>query len=323
MPAAYTKGLHEVADGVHAYLQPDGGWGWSNAGLISGEGASTLIDTLFDLRLTQEMLDVMGPITKVRPITALVNTHANGDHCYGNQLVAGGSVDVIATNAAAAEMDEAPPAAMAGMMAMADDLPPELGDFLRHAFGPFRFDDIEPTAPNRTFSDTESITVGGRRIELYEVGPAHTAGDLLAWLPDASVVFTGDILFIHGTPIIWAGPVANWITACDRIVDLSPAVIVPGHGPLTDAEGVRAVRDYLRFIDDGTRVRHEAGMAPLDAALDLDAEVDNTPYGVWGDRERIIVNVQTLWTTLEPGYARPGIAELMGGMAHYAATHRR
>ena len=59
MPADY-KGLHEVADGCHAYLQPDGSWGWSNAGLIVGDGASLLVDTLFDLKLTQRMLDSMA-----------------------------------------------------------------------------------------------------------------------------------------------------------------------------------------------------------------------------------------------------------------------
>ena len=53
MTAPYTNGLHQVADGVHAYLQPDGGWGWSNAGLVEGDGASLLVDTLFDLRLTR------------------------------------------------------------------------------------------------------------------------------------------------------------------------------------------------------------------------------------------------------------------------------
>src|SRR5690606_12620974 len=88
----YERGLHEVADGVLAYLQPDGGWGWSNAGLICGDGASLLVDTLFDARLTGDMLDDMGAVTSSRPIGTLVNTHANGDHCYGNGLVAGAEI---------------------------------------------------------------------------------------------------------------------------------------------------------------------------------------------------------------------------------------
>ena len=81
----YTTGLHELGDGCFAYLQPDGGWGWSNAGLVAGDGASLLVDTLFDLRLTQRMLEAMAPVTATAPIATLVNTHANGDHCYGNE----------------------------------------------------------------------------------------------------------------------------------------------------------------------------------------------------------------------------------------------
>jgi len=83
----FTKGLHELGDGLWAYLQPSGSWCLSNAGLIAGDGTSLLVDTLMDLRLTREMLDAMAPITRTRPIDTLVNTHANGDHCYGNELV--------------------------------------------------------------------------------------------------------------------------------------------------------------------------------------------------------------------------------------------
>ena len=86
---AYRKGLHEVADGVWAYLQPDGSWGWSNAGLVTGGDSSLLVDTLFDLRLTAEMLESMRRTTPAAErIATVVNTHANGDHCYGNALVA-------------------------------------------------------------------------------------------------------------------------------------------------------------------------------------------------------------------------------------------
>src|SRR5438045_2449987 len=84
----YTKGLHDLGNSVYAYLQPDGSWGWSNAGIITDGDASLLIDTLFDLQLTQEMLDTMRKsIPAAAHIDMLVNTHANGDHCFGNELV--------------------------------------------------------------------------------------------------------------------------------------------------------------------------------------------------------------------------------------------
>lgn len=107
MESSYTLGLHEVGNGCFAYLQPDGGWGYSNAGLVVGEGESLLVDTLFDLKLTQQMLDSMVAATSASPINTVVNTHANGDHCYGNQLVR--DATIIASSATAREMSEVPP----------------------------------------------------------------------------------------------------------------------------------------------------------------------------------------------------------------------
>ena len=60
MKIAYERGLHELGDRLYTYLQPDGGWGWSNAGLITADGTSLLVDTLFDLNLTKAMLDAMA-----------------------------------------------------------------------------------------------------------------------------------------------------------------------------------------------------------------------------------------------------------------------
>ena len=78
MKVAYERGLHELGDGLFAFLQPDGTWGWSNAGLIAADGTSLLVDTLFDLRLTREMLEAMRPVTERSPIGQAMNTHGNG-----------------------------------------------------------------------------------------------------------------------------------------------------------------------------------------------------------------------------------------------------
>src|SRR3954471_10392001 len=103
MNVAYTKGLHELGDGLHAYLQPDGGWGWSNAGLITGGGTSLLVDTLYDLRLTREMLDAMAPVLADHRLDAAMNTHANPDHCFGNELLPT-TTEIYASQATADEI---------------------------------------------------------------------------------------------------------------------------------------------------------------------------------------------------------------------------
>ena len=71
-------------------------------------------------------------------------------------------------------------------------------------------------------------------------------------------VFTGDILFIDGTPIMWAGPVQSWIEACRRIEEMDVETVVPGHGPITDKRGAAAVRGYLEYIRDQARGRYDA-----------------------------------------------------------------
>jgi glyoxylase-like metal-dependent hydrolase (beta-lactamase superfamily II) len=306
----YSNGLHELGDACFAYLQPDGSWGWSNAGLVVGDGASLLVDTLFDLRLTADMLAAMQPVTRVAPIGTLVNTHANGDHCYGNELVDG--AEIIASAATAHEMTEVPPA----MLASLNKAEGEVGALFRHFFGAFDFDGIEVRMPTRTFEGRLEVEIGGRAVELIEVGPAHTRGDTLAYVPDARTVFTGDILFIGGTPIVWAGPLSNWVKACDLMLGMDIDTVVPGHGPVTDKAGIVAVRDYLAFVDTEATARHAAGIDAWDAARDIAREIGaREEFRGWSEFGRISVNVDTAYRSLDPGYVTPNVVEQFRRMA--------
>jgi glyoxylase-like metal-dependent hydrolase (beta-lactamase superfamily II) len=293
-------------------LQPDGGWGWSNAGLVAGDGVSLLVDTLFDLKLTAEMLEAIKAAVPDAPITTVVNTHANGDHCYGNQLVK--QAQIIASSKAAHEMLEVPPS----MLAALNEAPGEIGELFRSFFGSFDFAGIEPTLPTRTFDGRLDIDVGGRTIELIEVGPAHTAGDVLAHVPDARTIFTGDILFIGGTPIVWAGPLSNWIAACDLMLGMDVETVVPGHGPVTDKGGVARVRDYLTYVETEATARFNAGMDAWDAARDIALN----GFGEWGESGRISVNVEAVYRTLDPDHESPNVVELFKRMAQLDARRR-
>src|SRR5437899_8787450 len=105
---AYTKRLHDLGNSVYAYLQPNGTWGWSNAGIIVDGATSLLVDTLYDLKLTGEMLSTMRrSLPAAGQIDMLVNTHANGDHCYGKQLM--GEARIIASARTAEEMSMVQP----------------------------------------------------------------------------------------------------------------------------------------------------------------------------------------------------------------------
>ena len=314
MSVSYAHGLHELGDGLFAYLQPDGGWGWSNAGLVTGDASSLLVDTLFDMALTRAMLDSMRPITDTKPIATAANTHGNGDHCFGNGALAA-DVPIYATARAAEEMRSEPPALLQGLLAA--DLGPDLNAFAARIFGSFEFDGIEQRLPSHTFEGRLALDVGGRTVELVEVGPAHTDGDAILHVPDAGAVFTGDILFIGGTPIVWAGPVSNWIAACDKIVALDVQTIVPGHGPVTSCQGVRDVRQYLTFVRDEARTRFEAGMDARDAADDIELG----SFADWTAPERIVANVEELYCEFDPGRAAPSKIEVFAGMASWSKRH--
>ena len=311
MAGNYSLGLHEIGGGCYAYLQPDGGWGYSNAGLVAGDGASLLVDTLFDLKLTHAMLESMTGITRSAPIATVVNTHANGDHCYGNQLVAG--AEIVASSATAHEMTEVPPS----MMAALNSADGEIGTLFRQFFGDFSFDGIDLALPTRTFDGRLDVEVGGRTVELIEVGPAHTRGDTIAYCADAKVVFTGDILFIGGAPIVWAGPLENWIAACDLIASLDVDAIVPGHGPVTDKAGVAGVRDYLSAVLSGATAMHANGIDAFEAARELARELhgSSSAFGSWQEIGRIAVNVDTVYRGLDSAYRTPNVIEQFKNMA--------
>ena len=311
----FSKGLHDLGNGCWAYLQPDGGWGWSNAGLIEDAGKSLLVDTLFDLPLTREMLGEMRrSVPAAGAIDTLVNTHANGDHTYGNQLVEGATI--VSSRACREEMERRPPEAFIGR-ARAWRENGEAGAIIHELMGrKFDFDGIVNTLPSQVFETELTLTVGDKRIDLLNVGPAHTRGDVLVHVPADRTVFTGDIVFVGGHPVMWSGPVQNWIDACETILGWDVETVVPGHGPVTGPSGVRDMRDYLTALRDQARARFEAGLGWIDAAEEIVTDF----YTDWIDRERVFINVNSLYREFEGETRPPGAMKVFGEMARWYWT---
>ncbi len=325
--------LSEIADGVYAYLQ-QGGWGFSNAGLIASGGATLLVDTLYDLRLTEQMLaELRRAVPAAARIDTLVNTHANGDHCWGNQLVEAGRI--VSSRAAAEEMLELSPQLMAMLVSAARLIArapapmrgalrllgrlgvPRIGaltesaDFVVDAFGAFEFGKISLTLPTETFSGSLQLQVGDTPVELIEVGPAHTKGDVLVYLPRQRVVFTGDILFMGSHPIMWEGPVANWVRACDRLLALDVDVIVPGHGPVATKDGVRETRAYWSELVEAVTKGRSQGARAEEIAIEL----YRSAHRGWSEASRMAVNVDTIYRELAQAAGQPDPVARVAQMA--------
>ncbi len=321
----FDEGLYEIGQDVYAWMVPNGSWGESNSGLVVGDGEALLVDTLWDVRLTRDMLSAMETVLKRTPIRYVANTHADGDHFLGNELV--GYAEIISSQAAWREMLKTRPASLLllGLVGRILGLAPHgranmVGNWFEKMVSPYAFREVNLTPARRTFTGELRVVSGGRAVELIEVGPAHTGGDILVHVPHAKVVFSGDIVFMGSTPVMWAGPVKNCLAALDRILVLGADIVVPGHGPVTDKEGVREVRAYWEYMDFNIRKRFEAGMTPAAAARNivLDRDFAHQPFASWNSPERIMVSTHTQYRHLKGRSGHPNVIQLFDIMRRQA-----
>jgi glyoxylase-like metal-dependent hydrolase (beta-lactamase superfamily II) len=281
--------LESLADGVFACLQPDRGLGYSNSGLVD-RGGGLVVDTFWDLAHTRDLIAAYARVWRGQP-GRVVNTHSNGDHCWGNQLFA--DAEIIGHRLCAEGFGKESPAMLQAVRRAASSSDAALAS-LGRKLADWDFSGIELRPPNRLIEDRLTLHLDDVTVELLYVGPAHTAGDVIVHLPRQRIVFTGDALFRRCTPIGWEGTYANWFAALDRIVALEPSVIVPGHGPLCGVEGPKKMKAYLEYVRAESQRFFEQGLSALEAAK----RIDLGPYAGWTEPARLVFNVARAYREL-------------------------
>ena len=269
--------LEEVADGIWAYIQPDGTWWINNTGFAVGPQGVVAVDSCATERRTRAFTDAIASVTSA-PVRTLVNTHHHGDHTWGNALF--DTATIVAHERAREEM-------------IAFGPPRELPFWNNPDWGSLPLD-----PPFLTFTDRVALHLGDRRAEVRHVGtPAHTTNDCLVWFPDRSTLFCGDLIFNGGTPFLLMGSVRGAIDALENVIGpLEATTTVPGHGPVFhDRAPLEATLDYLRFVLDLAERGRAAGISPLQAARDTDLG----RYTDWPDPERIVGNLHRAYTELD------------------------
>jgi cyclase len=282
MPDQQVGSLRAVVDGVYAWVQPDGTWWINNAGAVAGRDSVVLIDTCATEARTRRLLDAVADATHGTPITLAVNTHLHGDHTHGNSLLPD-SVPIIAHEAT-----------REGLIAdvIIDGCPPfwePLPDW----------GNVSRRLPTITTREGLTVYAGERRIDLRHPGyTAHTPGDLVAWLPEERVLFTGDLLFHQGTPLVFMGSVEGARRALDWIAQFEPDWVVPGHGPLIDAAalpGVLATHErYYQLVAAAARDGLADGIDPLGAA----GRCELGELALLPDAERLVLNLHRAYTDI-------------------------
>ena len=133
----------------------------------------------------------------------------------------------------------------------------------------------EVVLPDETFEDKKVIEMGGVRIELLNLGPAHSPGDIIVWLPQKKLVISGDMAFHQRMlPLFEHTDTAAWIESWDRFADLGAEYVIPGHGGPTDmAEVTRYTKDYLVYLRENVGTVIDDGGSLLEAY-----EIDQSAY---------------------------------------------
>jgi cyclase len=237
--------LHKVAEGIYAFLQPPGGWCLSNAGVITGPDGVVLVDTAATWSRAEALRTAVAGL-RLGPVRTVVNTHSHGDHVFGNCLFAPAAT-VIAHERTGPEMQEA-------------------GLSLQALWPDVEWGEVTLRLPTVTFARSMTLLLGDRAVELHHVGPAHSTGDVVAWIPDARVLFAGDLVLPGCTPFCLMGSVRGSLAALDRVRGLGADIVVGGHGQISGPQAIDETERYLRRLLDLASAGLAEGATPLQVA---------------------------------------------------------
>jgi cyclase len=314
--------MQQVSDHCFAVLNKTNLVCDANSGLIN-LGGGVVIDTQSDLPHARQMIELFSSVWSGMPRFAVL-THEDIDHVAGNQLFP--DAEIIAHRTMPDRMRQAADpsesqklthavhhlitravlrAAHPGVLAVAK----QLGES-------FDFDGIELVLPATVFDDRYALDLGGTQVQLIYVGPSHQVGDVIVHVPGEGVLFTGDVLFNQSTPMGWVGSYQKFSDTLDRIIELDPAVIVPGHGPVCGVDTVSQKQAYFRHVLDESRKCFEAGLTPAEAA----ERIELGPYGEWKAPARLVINVERAYREFrnEPPDAPWELPKIFDGMYHLA-----
>ncbi|HET9614310.1 MAG TPA: MBL fold metallo-hydrolase [Candidatus Limnocylindrales bacterium] len=237
-----------------------------NIGAVLGDDGVLIVDTRISPRQGREIIDDLRSLTNL-PVRAVVNTHGHNDHAFGNHVFR--PVPIWGHLRCARMVRDTGAAQIAAVSAAI----PEIADDLAEVV-------LDP--PDRTFdgdaAQVEGFDAGGRPVELRYLGRGHTDNDVVVLVPDADVLFAGDLVENNAPPYFGDGYPIEWPATVERLVDLVTGAVVPGHGDVGDrAFAVRSMVELRTIAELATLV--DAGTIGLDDA------VLRTPYPADAARE--------------------------------------
>lgn len=257
--------LHEVAPGVWAAIDNPAAQksrAGANAGFIIGSDSVLVVDTFEYEPAAKELLSQIRQKTNL-PIRFVVNTHYHLDHVAGNNIFAAAGATILAQqNVRAWERTE-------NKKFFGDKITPQQTQMVE-SLG----------LPSITYDDGVELYLGTRRVIVHSF-PGHTGGDSVVYIPDANVVFCGDLFWNHTLPNLIDASTKPWIETLDLMIQHHPAAtFVPGHGEVGHLQDVMDFRGYLSDLRDDIAQAQAAGKSG-DALTDVVLPELQQKYSSW------------------------------------------
>jgi cyclase len=272
--------VREIAPGVFVRLAEPDKRIIANAGWVVFRDYVLVIDANYPWGARAIIPDLKKTTNK--PIRLVFDTHYHADHAFGNSEFVDAGATIICSQECTAESKAKNPAAWNN----------DKGE------GAFNLKQWRLEHPQISFDDRLVFDDGTHRVELTRVGPGHTRGDAIAYLPRERILFTGDLCVTRPGNNI-ADPDAdpeNWVRALDRLSQLDVTTLVPGHGPIGNRDSIAPQRRYLTAMIDGVR----AGMRRGENADQLAQSLDLTGFHPNGeDVARNQVSVRAVYSKLK------------------------
>ena len=296
MPPSWNRELRQLAPNVYAYAQGGGpnvsAAGVSNAGMIAGP------DFLMAIDATQGPVPAKAFIAAAKQATGkdfsrLINTHHHGDHVNGNQFFPHAEIlshpycreECLKAVATTPKMWNPTP----GTAEVAEER--------------------KLVPPSVTFKDDLIYFIGGTEVQFRWVGPAHTWGDVVAYLPQYKILFAGDVAFFWVAPYANNSHISKWIDVCNAIAGWDVDVIVPGHGPIGGKKELAEMAEYFKVLRVEARKRYDAKMTAGAAS----AEIRLGRFDNWIGPERLIMDTVRWYAewngSLTPDYNAAAVRE--------------
>ncbi len=236
--AADTGGLQQISAHVWAYVgtkdfSPAGSYG-ANAGMIVGEKAVMVVDTLISEKEGERLLIDIRKVTQL-PIRYVVNTHYHLDHAWGNCAFDKKGVEFIGGNGAAELAKNEGEKALKNASAYG-----LTGKQMRGT---------EIRAADLSLDKPQTMDLGGVNVQLIPLLHGHCKDNLIAWVAEEKTLFAGDLVFAGCHPFMGEGDVAGWLENLDLLAASGAEKIIPGHGPLCGVKDVQEMKAYVQAFD--------------------------------------------------------------------------